>query len=113
MLLHGDFHHDNILAATREPWLVIDPKGVIGDPGYDLGAFLYNPWPGLQEMPNPGRVIARRVDQLAEGLGMERARVRGWGIAQAVLSACWSAEGDGGDWSHSIACGELLAELTP
>lgn len=111
-LLHGDLHHDNILAATREPWLLIDPKGLVGDPGYDLGAFLYNPWPGLLALPRPGRVIARRVDQLSEGLGMERARVRGWGLAQAVLSACWSIE-DEQDWRHTIACAEYLAALKP
>lgn len=110
-LLHGDCHHDNILSATREPWLIIDPKGIIGDPGYDLGAFLYNPWPGLLELPDPGRVIARRVDQLAEGLGMERARVRGWGIAQAVLSACWSVDDDH-DWRYTITCGEYLSAIS-
>jgi streptomycin 6-kinase len=111
LLLHGDLHHDNILSATRQPWLIIDPKGIVGDPGYDLGAFLYNPMPGLLELPNPGRIITRRVDQLAEGLGMERARVRGWGIAQAVLSACWSIEGNE-DWRHTIAVGEYLAALS-
>lgn len=111
-LLHGDLHHDNILSGTRTPWIIIDPKGVVGDPGYDLGAFLYNPMPGLLDRPDPGRVVARRVDQLAEGLGMERDRVRGWGIAQSVLSACWSVEGDG-DWRHAIACGECLSALKP
>lgn len=109
-LLHGDLHHDNILSATRAPWLIIDPKGIVGDPGYDLGAFLYNPIHSLLELPDPAYVIARRVDQLAEGLGMERARVRGWGIAQAVLSACWSVE-SGHDWSHAITCGEYLLKV--
>lgn len=111
-LLHGDLHHDNILSATRAPWLIIDPKGIVGDPGYDLGTFLYNPWPGLLELPDPGRVIARRVDQLAEGLGMERARVRGWGIAQAVLSACWSVDDDQ-DWRYTFTCAEHLSALRP
>ena len=41
---------------------------------------------------------------------MPRERVRGWGIAQAVLSACWSVEDDE-DWRHVITCGELLAAL--
>lgn len=109
-LLHGDLHHDNILSATRSPWLIIDPKGVVGDPGYDLGAFLYNPWPGLMGLPDPARAIARRVDQLAEGLGMERARVRGWGLAQAVLSACWSVD-DEQDWRDTITCAEYLSAL--
>lgn len=109
-LLHGDLHHDNILSATRAPWLIIDPKGIVGDPGYELGTFLYNPWPGLMEMPDPARVIARRVDQLAEGLGMERARVRGWGLAQAVLSACWSID-DEQDWRYTMTCAGYLSAL--
>jgi streptomycin 6-kinase len=107
-LLHGDLHHDNILSATRSPWLIIDPKGIVGDPGYDLGAFLYNPIPGLLQLPSPAHVIARRVDQLAEGLGMERARVRGWGLAQAVLSACWAVD-DEQDWRYTITCAEYLS----
>ncbi len=109
-LLHGDLHHDNILSSDRGGWLAIDPKGVVGDPGYDLGAFLYNPIPGLLEMDDPARVIARRVDQLAEGLGFERFQVRGWGIAQAVLSCVWSVE-DGLDFSHSLTCAEHISEV--
>lgn len=110
-LLHGDFHHGNILAATRARWLVIDPKGIVGDPGYDLGAFLYNPMPGLLEMNAPDRVIRRRVDQLAEGLGMDHARIRAWGIAQAVLSACWSVEA-GEDFEHVITCARHLSAMS-
>ena len=41
-LLHGDLHHENILSATREPYLVIDPKGTIGHVAYDIGVFLNN-----------------------------------------------------------------------
>ena len=44
VLLHGDLHHWNILSATRQPWLAIDPKGVIGEREYDTGAILRNPW---------------------------------------------------------------------
>lgn len=35
-VIHGDFHHHNILAAERRPWLVVDPLPVRGDPAYDL-----------------------------------------------------------------------------
>jgi len=31
VLLHGDLHHFNILSANRQPWLSIDPKGVVGE----------------------------------------------------------------------------------
>ncbi len=34
-LLCTDLHAENVLAAEREPWLVIDPKPFVGDPTYD------------------------------------------------------------------------------
>jgi streptomycin 6-kinase len=46
-------------------------------------------------MPAPGRVLARRIDQLAEELGFDRVRIHGWGLAQAVLSMWWSVEDEG------------------
>lgn len=111
VLLHGDLHHDNILAAQRQPWLAIDPKGLVGEPAYEVGALLRNPMPQLLAMPQPGRVLARRVDQLAEELGFDRARLRGWGLAQAVLSAWWSFEDHGHGWEWGTTCAELMAAL--
>jgi streptomycin 6-kinase len=111
VLLHGDLHHDNILSATRAPWLAIDPKGVIGEPAYEVGALLRNWQPTLFAMTDPARATARRVDQLAEALGIDRARIRGWGLAQAVLSAWWSIEDSGYGWEPTIAVAELLAAV--
>ncbi|STX47853.1 Fructosamine-3-kinase [Legionella hackeliae] len=45
-LLHGDLHHENIL-QNGDTWIVIDPKGVLGDEVYDLAAYLRNPMPQL------------------------------------------------------------------
>ena len=42
VLLHGDFHPGNVLAAAREPWLAIDCKPLVGDPAYDLAQWLGN-----------------------------------------------------------------------
>ncbi len=112
VLLHGDLHHENILAAERQPWLAIDPKGLIGEPAYETGALLRNPLPALLQRPQPARILARRVDQLAEELGLDRARVRGWGLAQAVLSAWWSVEDHGRIGSSTIICAELLASIS-
>jgi streptomycin 6-kinase len=109
MLLHGDLHHENILAAQREPWLAIDPKGVVGDPGYEVGALLYNQLPADQAAIR--RTLARRVDQLAEALGFERERVLGWGLFQAVLSSWWSYEDHGGGWEEAMFVAEALDGL--
>jgi streptomycin 6-kinase len=108
VLLHGDLHHDNILSAQREPWLAIDPKGVEGEAVYEAGALLRNPWPDLLTWPDPRRILARRVDQLAEALGADRERVRAWGFAQAMLSAVWTVEDHGEGWDFPVTCAELL-----
>jgi streptomycin 6-kinase len=111
VLLHGDLHHMNILAAEREPWLAIDPKGVVGEPAYEVGALLRNPMPELLSEPSVGRVLERRVDQLVAETGFERGRVLGWGMAQAVLSGWWSLEDHRHGWEPSIRCAEILATI--
>ena len=40
VLLHGDLHHENILKNENGSYTVIDPKGVIGDPVFDLSRFI-------------------------------------------------------------------------
>ena len=108
-LLHGDLHHGNILAAEREPWLAIDPKGLIAEPAYEVGALLRNPMPQLLRWPDPVRVTERRIAQLSDELGFGRERVRGWGLAQAVLSAWWGIEDEGELGEHGYAAAEILA----
>lgn len=108
VLLHGDLHHGNILAAEREPWLAIDPKGVLGEPAYEAGALLRNPFPELLRWHGLRRIQGRRVDQLAEELSLDKARLRGWGITQAVLAAWWSFEDNENDWENWIACAESM-----
>lgn len=104
LVLHGDLHHDNILSAERVPWLAVDPKGVVGDPAYDVGSFLYN---HLFETDGPGSVLRRRVDQMSEELGFERDRIVGAAIPRAVLAA-WPSGSSGEPWQDPLRCAELL-----
>ncbi|MGH3756528.1 aminoglycoside phosphotransferase family protein [Actinophytocola sp.] len=94
VVLHGDLHHDNILRATREPWLAIDPHGVVGDPGYETTSLLFNPDPHDRDETLTALVPAR-VEQLADELDMPVDRVVAWGFVKAVLSDVWTAE----DWT--------------
>lgn len=110
VVLHGDLHHDNILASADGGWLAIDPKGVAGEPAYETGAIIRNP-PGLLGWPNLERVLARRIHLLAGALGFEAERIRAWAFAQAVLSAWWSVEDHGHGWESAIALAERLAGL--
>jgi streptomycin 6-kinase len=110
VLLHGDLHHENILASRRQPWLAIDPKGVVGEPAYEVGALLRNPRHILQS-PQLERITARRLDLLAEILGLDRERLRGWALAQAVLSAWWAVEDHGYGWEPAIHLAEILSRI--
>ncbi len=92
VLLHGDLHHYNILTATREPWLAIDPKGLAGDPAFDVGPYLYNRIEGVGDLRE---YTLRRIGQFSEVLGIDRQRLIAWGFAEAVLSRLWNFEDTG------------------
>jgi streptomycin 6-kinase len=111
VLLHGDFHHDNALAAQREPWLVIDPKGVVGEPAYETATFMLNNLSELLTGAETQQVLRRRIAQLSEGLGIDRQRIHGWALSFALLSAWWSVEDLGRDWEGKIALAEHLTSL--
>jgi streptomycin 6-kinase len=85
--LHGDLHHDNILSSDRG-WLVIDPKGVLGDPAYELANVFINPKNANNIAAHPQR-IAARAEILAQRLGYPKKRMLGWAAAHAALSASW------------------------
>jgi streptomycin 6-kinase len=107
LVLHGDYHHDNVLAATRVPWLVIDPKGVVGEAAADIGQFLLNPWLN----PRP-RMIERRLEIFAAELRMDRQRLRSWAGVRILLSAAWNAEG-GSDWRSHVAMAAAVLNIDP
>ncbi len=111
VLLHGDLHHWNILAATRAPWLALDPKGVVGEPAYEVGALLRNRLPRRIETAAGRALLARRVAILSEALAIEPSRLLGWGVAVSVLSAWWSIEDHGSGGEAALACARVLAGL--
>jgi streptomycin 6-kinase len=108
ILLHGDLHQSNILSAARQPWLAIDPKGIVGDPAFETVPLLRNMLANLYPVSDPAHILSRRIEWLANDLGLERERVRLWGIAGMVLSAVWSAENNGTDWKQAIELAEIL-----
>jgi streptomycin 6-kinase len=120
LALHGDCHHYNILLARGrdgrsgvDEWVAIDPHGVAGDPGYEVGCFIYNPSGHLDPLaqPAPRRAIERRVAILAESLGWARERVRGWCLAQSVLSAWWTYEDHARFEPNQLTVAEHLEQL--
>lgn len=107
VLLHGDLHHDNILSADGGRWVAIDPKGVTGEPAYELAAFLRNP-STLFENRDAAAITERRIAIFAEALGFDRARILAWAQSQLVLSAWWTLEDNAPDLDRAIALAELF-----
>lgn len=108
VLLHGDLHHLNILTSTRAPALAIDPKGMAGDPAYEVGAFLRNLYGHAHKLQPLPQLMARRIAIFSEMLGFERERLAMYGFAQAVLSAWWTIEDNGQGWENTIAIAEAI-----
>jgi streptomycin 6-kinase len=109
-LLHGDLHHMNILRKGPQTWIAIDPKGVLGEPAFEVGALLLNPVPDLIDWPALKNVQEQRLSILEEELTIDRCRLAGWSYVRAVLSAIWSVE-DGEDWRYGNKVASVLREL--
>jgi streptomycin 6-kinase len=102
VLLHGDFHHFNILFSGRG-WLVIDPKGVFGPAEYEAGPLLTNPNNFMPKEAEAVRRTQRRIAILSERLGFDRKRLRAWAICHSVLSSFWDmAEDESGGESARV-----------
>ncbi|MGY2995007.1 streptomycin 6-kinase [Mesorhizobium sp. URHB0026] len=88
--LHGDLHHENILRGPRG-WLAIDPKGVLGDPGFDAANMFYNPLDRDALCLAPAR-IALMAEIFARTLGQSPAAILDHALAYGCLSAAWHHE---------------------
>ena len=111
MLLHGDLQHYNVLFDSDRGWVAIDPKGVVGELEYEVGALLRNPVEQPELFSNRA-TIERRLDILTSLLPLDRSRTLKWSFAQAVLSAIWGVE-DGYRVQESDPPLQLATALRP
>lgn len=91
VLLHGDLHHDNILQSEHK-WLIIDPKGIIGDPTYEIAAFIRNPIPELLTYSHATSIIQNRIALFSKFLKFPQKRIMQWCFVQSVLAWIWALE---------------------
>ncbi len=112
VLLHGDFHHFNILSSERG-WLVIDPKGVDGPAEYEVGPLLINPYNVIPEEQEAIRRTQRRIAILSERTGFDRQRLRAWAICHSVLSSFWDMAEDGSGGETARAWTEIFLKTRP
>ena len=82
VLVNQDLHGHNVLAATRQPWLVIDPKPLRGEREFALAPIIRS-----FEFGHSERAMRLRLDRLCSELGLNRDRVLGWTVAHTMA---WS-----------------------
>jgi streptomycin 6-kinase len=86
VLLNQDLHGDNVLAAEREPWLVIDPKPLVGEREFAVAPIVRS----FELGPSKADVLYR-LDRLTSELDLDRERARGWTIGQTMA---WAFDSD-------------------
>jgi len=111
-LLHGDLHHENVLDGGAPEtggrgWLIIDPKGLLGERGYEYATSLCNPTAALALAP--GR-LARQIGVVAQAARLDPHRLTRWVCAHAGVSAAWCMQ-DGKDPAAALAIAERAAGM--
>jgi streptomycin 6-kinase len=109
VLVNRDFHLGNVLSATREPWLAIDPKPLAGEPVFDTGHLLRSLLPRRPERKR----VHELAHRLAAELEVDAEAVRAWALVRSVEDALWSLETGLGDPGRDIYVARILSSGRP
>jgi streptomycin 6-kinase len=107
VLANRDYHLGNVLAATREPWLLIDPKPLAGEPAFDTGHLLRSLLPKEFDEALVGGLVHR----LARELDVEAEAIRRWALVRSVEDALWGMSVGGTDIDRDLECARRLSNL--
>jgi streptomycin 6-kinase len=92
VMIHGDLHYQNVLAADREPWLVIDPKPMAGDPHYEVAPMLWNRWDEVVASGHVRDAVRRRFHTIIDAAGLAEDRARDWVVVREMHNVLWTIE---------------------
>ncbi|ALX03268.1 MULTISPECIES: aminoglycoside phosphotransferase family protein [Aeromicrobium] len=100
LTIHADLHDANVLASRRAegsggdgtPWLVIDPKGISGDPAYEPAPLLWNRWDEVASARDVRFAVRRRFHTVVDVAGLDEHRVRDWVVVRMMLNALWTLQ---------------------
>jgi streptomycin 6-kinase len=92
VLVNQDLHAGNVLRAQREPWLVIDPKPLVGEREFGITAIVRG-----RELGHSREQVLHRLDRLCDALDLDRERARAWTLAQTIA---WGLDDDGVSSQH-------------
>lgn len=106
IVLHGDLHHDNIL-QNNDTWVVIDPKGIVGEPEFEIAAFDFIHADEMKDGIDIKKLFHQRLNLIAEKSQLSAERIKDWIFIRLILSAVWHVE-DNGDPIKAVNLAEVL-----
>jgi streptomycin 6-kinase len=107
VLIHADLHYGNVLTATRQPWLAVDPRPLHGAPEYSVPELMWNRADQLRTDAEVGRLL----HVLAQAGGLDVHTAKGWVVARCVDYWLWGLER--GLTDDPARCERILAALMP
>ncbi|MFI6173145.1 aminoglycoside phosphotransferase family protein [Nocardia sp. NPDC051052] len=76
LLANEDLHYENVLGGTREPWLVIDPQPLVGDPEFTTLSLIWN--------RRTESSLDERFAAIVDGAALDADRARAWTLVRAL-----------------------------
>ncbi len=110
-LLHGDFHHENILSSERNGFLAIDPEGFIGNIGFEIAVFLNQHAIWIKHEKNFLLKIENIVEQFSESFELTEEFLKKWAWTHCVLGAWWDFEDNIKGWKDYLELSKVWEKL--
>jgi len=107
-LLHGDLHYANVLAAGREPWLVIDPHPLAGDPAFEVAPLLDNRWEEAAASDDLRGALLDRLYAVVDAAGLDEDRVRDWVVVREMVNVLWASREHEPDRERITRCTTIV-----
>ncbi|NGY58922.1 aminoglycoside/hydroxyurea antibiotic resistance kinase [Lentzea sp. NEAU-D13] len=98
-LVNEDLHYENVLRGDREPWLMIDPKPLAGDPEYSVIPLLWNRFDELDGRKG----LTDRFLTICDAAELDVTKARDWTLYRAVANWTWCLEEDFEDFAANLA----------
>jgi streptomycin 6-kinase len=108
-VLHGDLHQDNIL-KNQDKYIAIDPKGIVGEIGFEAAKFDFIQECELDNLNNIPDIYKQRISLLADKLNFDYKRLSEWVFVRMILGAAWFIE-DNGDPTETLIMAENVYKI--
>lgn len=107
-LLHGDLHHHNILLNSNGEYTIIDPKGILGNPIFDLPRFILNE---MEDQVNDTLYtkINHVITIISNELQISQKLIKKLFYIEMTMAECWNVEsGDKGNLRNVLFAEEIF-----